>query len=354
MKILHIVDIANPKGNGVAVAVSNYLKHEQKYATIALYNLGTSFICDNVDCYEEKKYPKLADLPKGYDKPDLIVFNEIYKKKYIGLYKECIKNNIPYVIIPHGCLVKNAQKKKLIKKFLGNLLVFKPFIKNAASIQFLNEEEYKNSIFNNTYHIISGNGVTIPNKKNICKNNDFVYIGRYDIKVKGLDLLLNTCSIYKKWFLENNVQIQLYGRTAGNGYEQLKKLIYKKDLEKIIFINDAVYGKEKEKVLLDSYAFIQVSRHEGQPLGIMEALSYELPCVLTYGTTLGKYVNENKCGIGINFDEKELFKAIKLLFEDKKLRNEYSKNGNSIIEDYNWDKVIGNLIFEYKKLTKEK
>lgn len=352
MRILHIVDIKNPKGNGVAIAVENYLKYESQKENVALYNLGTDVKIDGVQTFLISKYNKLSLLPDNFDKPDLIIFNEVYKIKYTSLYKECLKRKIPYVVIPHGCLVKKAQSKKKLKKIIANLLLFNRFLRKASLIQFLNEEEMKNSKKVNKNYIISGNGVAKINRQNEYKNKDFIYIGRYDIKVKGLDLLVNMCLKNKTWFLENNVKIKLYGRTAGNGYLELKNIINKNNLEKVILLNDAVYGKEKEKILSDSYCFIQVSRHEGQPMGIMEALGYGLPCIVTYGTTFGNYVNEKKCGIGINFSSEELFVAIQKLYTDVELRNSFHENSKCIYNDYGWDENISKLLKEYSKVAK--
>ena len=117
-----------------------------------------------------------------------------------------------------------------------------------------------------------------------------------------------------------------------------------------LLLHDAIYDKEKEKALLNSYSFIQVSRHEGQPMGIMEALSYGLPCIVTYETTFGNYVNDNRCGIGINFDSTELFNAIKKMFEDERFRERCSKNSIIVDTDYEWNSVIKKCIEEYKEL----
>ena len=141
MNILHITDIANPEGNGVAVAVENYAKYLSLKANVAIFCLDGNIGDNKVLTYNYSKYDKIENLPKPYSKPDIVVFNEVYKPKYIKLYKECLKNSIPYVIIPHGCLVKGSQNEKKIKKNIGNLLLFNKFIRNACAIQFLNKNE---------------------------------------------------------------------------------------------------------------------------------------------------------------------------------------------------------------------
>ena len=350
MKLLHITSVTNPVGNGVAVAVSNYFSYEKKYVDVALYNIEKNVISDN-HSYNISIYKNISALPDGFSNPDLVIFNEIYKPAYLKLYKECIKKKIPYVIIPHGCLTKKSQSKKKLKKIIANCIFFNRFINKSLAIQYLNEIEKKDSVITNHRFIVSGNGIEINEKKAYnFKSKNFIYIGRYDIRVKGLDLLVKTVSENKEWFVNKNVKIELYGRNSGIGYKLLKELINENKISDILLLHDAIYDKEKEKALLNSYSFIQVSRHEGQPMGIMEALSYGLPCIVTYETTFGNYVNDNRCGIGINFDSTELFNAIKKMFEDERFRERCSKNSIIVDTDYEWNSVIKKCIEEYKEL----
>ena len=247
-------------------------------------------------------------------------------------------------------MTKKSQNHNKLKKIIANILFFNAFIKQSLAIQYLNQLEKNDSIIKKHQFIISGNGIYICKEKNRSNNKNFIFIGRYDIRVKGLDLIVDTVSKYKDWFEKNNVKIQLYGRNTGNGYDKLKKMINKNNISNVLILNDAIYGENKKNLLLDSYGFIQVSRHEGQPMGILEALSYGVPCIVTYETSFGDYVNNNQCGIGISFNVEELFNSIKKLAEDEEYRNECSENSIIIEKDYNWETVIEKCLKEYEEL----
>ena len=351
MKILHISSIYNIKSNGVAVAVSSYLKNESKYCDVAIYNLKTDIEVNSVKCFNYKNYNQISLLPDGYNKPDLVIFNEIYKKQYINLYKECLKNSIPYIIIPHGCLVKEAQNKKRLKKIIGNILLFNRFIKKAKCIQFLTEQEKDKSVLKNKNYIISGNGIDTPKFINKFTNKNLIYIGRYDINTKGLDLLVNVCNNNKEWFINNDIKLELYGRDTDNNKEKLNNLVNELNLQNIIILNSEIYNEEKEEILKNSYCFIQVSRHEGQPMGIIEALSIGLPCIVTHQTNFGEFINKYECGISVNINENEIFESIKKIYENEDLRNRYSNNAYKYTNEfYNFDIISKDCIEKYKEV----
>lgn len=355
--ILHIIDVHNQKGNGVSNAVKEYAKTEKDIFNVAIYDLTSQLVENETNVFFNSKYDSISKLPAPFNKPDLVIFNEIYKPKYIKLYKECLKKSIKYIIIPHGSLVYKAQSKKKLKKRLANLLLFNKFISSASAIQFLNTQEKEYSNFKYKKGIILSNGINTPsanNNKAIIKN--FVFIGRYDIYVKGLDLIIDMVGNNLKWFKENDVIINLYGRiTSNNTMIEMKKIINKNNATDIVRVNDAIYGEEKVKVLNNSYAFIQTSRHEGQPMGIIEAMSYGVPCIVTTGTSFSDIVNLNKCGFGVEFDINELFEAIKKISNDINLRNQMSNNSfNYAKKAYDWSIIKENITKEYKLLVTEK
>lgn len=353
MIILHITDVLKAKGNGVAVAVNDYIKYESEYCKIGLFNLNDKIENTYCETFSLEDASKIEKLPEPFCKPDLVVFNEVYKPKYLKLYKECLRRNIKYIIIPHGCLVNESQKKHRLKKILGNILLFNRFISKASAVQFLNENERKNSKFKYKKSIIAGNGVNTPSykNKNNNKNKDFVFIGRYEILHKGLDLLVKICEENHNWFIENGIKIQLYGRDSGNELVLLKEMIKNNNVEDILIVNGPVYEKDKEEVLKNAYSFIQCSRFEGQPMGVIEALSIGIPCVVTYGTYLGEYIKNNKCGIACDFDSNTVFNAIKSIANNPKMRNRYAENAYKKSNiDFNWNTVIEKTIDEYEKI----
>lgn len=358
MNILFVAKPLSPKGNGVVSALKTEVLYLQKIANVALYNIGVPLESDIADTmFTPADYPTISSLPEPFCKPDIVVFEEVYKLDYFKLYNECLKNRIPYVIIPHGCLVAVEQNKKKLKHVAANMLIFNRFIRKAEAVQYLNEQERDASAFKCRRRIIIPNSVEYRERKYDIDRDTFrfIYVGRYDITVKGLDLMVDTFIDLKDWCRENGVVLELYGPIDENpDLELLSGKIATAECDDIIKIGGAIYGDDKDKALQSASVFIQTSRNEGQPMGIIEALSFAMPCVVTYATSFGEYCERNNCGIGVNFSKEELAAAIKRIFTDKEYFELCRKNAvENMKKDFDTKAVAENTLRIYKDLLSE-
>lgn len=360
MIILHVSAISGKKSSGISVVVPEHVKNQSNLENVAMFNCA-DYIPENAKgtykVFLSKNYKKfdISILEKPFNKPDLVVFHGIYILYYIKIYKNLKKNNIPYIILPHGSLTKEAQKIKRIKKIIGNKLLFNNFIKNAKCLQYLSNLEKEESGNNQRHSFVLGNGIYVPDNKlkvDFNKNLKFVYIGRLEIYHKGLDILLEAIKIIKDEIEKKNIVFSIYG--PFNGQEQkIKQFIEKNDLGNIIKLHNGIYGEEKNKVLLDSDIFIQTSRTEGQPLGIMEAMSYGLPCIVTEGTSFAEIVNNNKCGYSSNNNADEVSKNILKVIQNTEKIKEFSNNSYQYSsENFSWNLVSKKTIEKYKEMKR--
>lgn len=357
MNILHIASISKEKHNGVNIIVPKHVFYQNQFEKAAFVNINRCKITDSKLQLTYLGCDKFPDyLQEPFNKPDLIIFHGVNYFEYIKIYKNLIKKNIPYIIIPHGELSTTALHKKWIKKKVAYILFFNNFIKNAKAIQFLSKNEQNNSKIKEQNSFISTNGIEKPKIYKKFFNSDktkLIYIGRLEVKIKGLDLLIQAISKIKNFMINNNVTLEIYGPDFKGRYAQVNLLINKYNLANIIKLNHAVYSDDKINKLLDSDLFIQTSRTEGMPLGIIEALSYGLPCIVTQGTSLMSNITENDCGYSAGNTLKDIADAIIFAVEDKD--NWKNKSENAIkysIENFNWENVSVAAIKNYKNLIK--
>lgn len=356
MKILHIANISNRLTAGVPVAVRQYVINQEKICDVTLLNIAHEKIEGIKNQVIYSNVNNLLILLKEI-KVDLIIFNGLYFRKYIKISKELRKKEIPYIIIPHGSLTKSAQRKSFFKKKIANFLFFNKFISNAAAIQFLSNNEYNTSICKNM-KFISPNGVSKKDNIKTHFNQDsfsFVYIGRMEIFIKGLDSLIKGISLIADKLRSFNCKFSFFGPSVSDSHKILNKMIMDYCISDLVIINDSIVGEEKEQILLSSDVFIQTSRSEGMPMGILEALSYGLPCLVSVGTGLGQDILEYGAGIVVNTDEFSIAKGLLEIIERKKSLEIFSKNAVKLTNDkFCWDNVIIHAIEKYKAIINSK
>ncbi|MBE5819574.1 MAG: glycosyltransferase [Clostridiales bacterium] len=363
MVILTVAKLDNNKSSGLYTNIPIFVKTLNNYSQSACLDCGNT----NPESLKEyDNYFKLSDysdfsiknLPQPFNKPDLVVFQSLYIIDFIKIAKELKSMKIPYTIIPRCSMTKAAQKKSGLKKIIGNTLWFNRFIEDALFIHFLTKNECLESEknFKIKNKVIVGNGFKTPEITYKTHQRDcfkVLYIGRYNVYHKGLDILLKAIAYKKEFFIQNKFKFILWGKDSDNGIQKMQSLICKYKIEDLVEINGEIYGKDKEKELLDSDVFIHTSRLEGHPTSVIEAISYGIPVLVTPGTNMLDDVKNNKLGFFCNLDKREIADTIINAYENK---NEFQNISNREIdfakENYNWDNIIRKNIETYKEKLK--
>lgn len=303
---------------------------------------------------EVKAYHNISDfsdkftinlLPYPFNEPDFVIFEGFYYLDHVRLSKDLNKNGIPYIIVPRSAFTTNAFKNgcffKYLKKKIAHLLIFNKYIKNAIAIQYLTEREKIESSKFKCNAIISPNGISLPIrfKETFSNGIKAVYIGRQDINQKGLDLLLNAIRNIHDELEEIGFKLVIFGPPRYD-YKQVSNLIDDFGINDIVENKETgISGKEKEKVLLDSDLFILTSRFEGMPMGLIEALSYGLPVLVTEGTNMAEEILTHDAGWGCDTSVESIQETLQEIVKNKNKFVEKGINARNLASKYNWDKI---------------
>ena len=101
----------------------------------------------------------------------------------------------------------------------------------------------------------------------------------------------------------------------------------------------AFMGKKKKKMLIQNDIFIMTSRFEGQSMGLLEALSYGLPCLATSGSNMREEIEKYDCGWVADNNVDSIKNALLTLIRDKDKFKIKSENARKLAEKYNWEKI---------------
>jgi len=282
-----------------------------------------------------------------------VIFHSTYIIEHVKIARMLKINKIPYVIVPRGGFSKGAKHIKKWKKKLGDVLIFKKYFNSPNSFQFLTKVEKDESVYRTDHDFILPNGINNPKIKktdSIGSNINIIFIGRLDIYHKGLDLLVDAVALIKNKLEVENVSIDLYGPDVRNSKKKLTQLIASNKIDNIIKINDSIFSEEKTKVLCNADIFIQTSRFEGLPMGILEALSVGLPCILTPGTNLSKEVKDYFAGIEVMPDSKSISIGMLTMIDYVKSGKSLTENAITLASNYSWESIAKKSIDKYAEI----
>ena len=356
MNILYVSKIDGKPWSGPSYSVPRQIESQSLYDNVLWYNLITDPIPEgvaNVELWRTKPFyrdltsipsGKIVDLPSPFSNPDLIIVEQGYPFAKCAIRKEIMRSGIPYIVVPRGELTKTAQSKKRIKKIIGNFVLgYYGFMKKAVAIQFLTKQEKKETSLKwYSRSLVIPNGTVVPDKINRTnKDNGIkcISIGRLEPYQKGLDLLINACAGIKRELELSGCTIDLYGSDQEGKLKEIKTLVNELGLKKIIHFHEGIFGEEKEKVLHDADVFLMTSRFEGHPTGLLEALAYSLPALVTTGSNMRTEIEATNSGWGAENSTSAIQKALLNMLSEIGELSKKSENAYNLALKYDWNHI---------------
>lgn len=349
MNILIISKLSGNLWAGPNNSIPEQVRSLSKIDNCLWYNLNSvkrdEWTIDGLDCKNFDDYPsgRLLDLPAPFNRPDFAIVQEVYCYPFERILSDLIKEKIPYIIVPRSTLTEQAQANKRIKKIIGNIIWFNHMVNHAVAIQYLTEEEKKES--EDRWHVKSKvipNGIDLLDIKRHYwdgKNIEAIYIGRVDVYQKGFDILLEAITKAKKELRDNAFHLSVFGPDRENAYSIINQIIKENGIEDIITLNPPVFKDEKEKILEQADVFVMASRFEGLPMGLLEAFSYGIPCVITRGTNLKDFVDSFEAGWTTENNAMDFSRALKLLCENKERINAKGEKAFELAKEFSWESI---------------
>jgi glycosyltransferase involved in cell wall biosynthesis len=224
---------------------------------------------------------RLAPVKMGLESlaPDIIHFHSVFIPSHVRLGHAARKRRIPYVVTPHNGLAPQILAKGRLKKAVYSQLFERSRLRHGSAITVLSATEL--SSIENFIPQYPGRLVQIPNpidpSLHTLKVDEvpahsrprIVFLGRFDVEHKGIDLLFSLARAMPY------VDFHLHGSGSGKALEELMP-----SRPSNLSLLKPVYGAEKVAVLQSADIYIQMSRWEGIPISVMEAMSLGRPCAV--------------------------------------------------------------------------
>ena len=208
----------------------------------------------------------------------------------------------PYVFSPHSGYDPISLRRSRAKKSAFGVLFERPMIRRAALVVALTEQERGQVI---TYCetprcVVIPNGVSEPPqvdhtvfRKSVgldSRDHLALYVGRLDVERKGLDLLMLGIERAPSWHLA------LVGPDERDGLRRIRAEIASRRLGRRVHVFPPRFGLELHEAFAASDVFTLLSRWEGMPMSLIEALSHGKPAIV--GPAVERCLPVKKSGAG--------------------------------------------------------
>jgi len=107
-----------------------------------------------------------------------------------------------------------------------------------------------------------------------------IFVGRLDIYTKGLDILLEAFADAVR-AVDKSLSLTLVGPDWKGSMDLLKNEVMKLGIDEKVYFTGSVPGHRVRRLLVESDLYLHLSRHEGFPLALTEALLAGKPAIVS-------------------------------------------------------------------------
>lgn len=262
-------------------------------------------------------------------------------RRYAPLLADLRRARVPYVMTSHGQLgFQNAWR--WLNKFVYLHLVNRGPI-HAAGLHLLSGYAARRMRFLlpgfRGVELVQGNLVTVPNLAELptASRGDYgiskdafvlLFLGRLDVWVKGLDLLVEAFSCLPR----ERFHLVLVGPDWNEGRANLKQLAIQFGCGDRMHFTGPLYGKAKWSLLRMADLFVSPSRWEAFSIAQAEAMAMGLPVVTSTKVNLAPELRETDAALVVPPEPEPLARAIAALEADRERRRAVGERGKAWME----------------------
>jgi len=301
-------------------------------------------------------------LAENYSKFDLVFIHGIWTAINMRSALFLRRKRRPYVVIPHGSLDPfDLQKKSLLKRLLGPLIIRKCLAGSSAVLCSTQREAdclvtygAKCQIKVLPWPVLSMNSQISRQEARetlMIRNDEFVILslGRIDYK-KGFPVLLR--AVKRLVQVNSKARLMIAGPDSGGYTKQVQRMINQLGLHDMATLFPLVLGDEKVRLLRAADCFALPSLNENFGRTVVEALQQGLPCVISNNVYICDVVKSGGAGIVCNYDEKDVYVALKELSDSPEIRAEMSANAIRVAKNFEPEALKERYLGMLKELVK--
>ena len=218
---------------------------------------------------------------------DVLVLHSGWAYHNVQAARSADRLRVPYVLTPHGAYDFNIfNRRKTVKRVWWTIFEHR-LVAGAGAVHVFFDEQ-RDELRQLGYRgpvVVAPTGLTVPDFEPEGREHFLLWMGRFDIEIKGIDLLLHALASLRP---SARPRARLHGPDWRGGKHQTMQLVRDLGLEDFVTIGPPLYGSAKWEALRRCGLFVFPSRWEGQGLMALEAAAAGAPLVVTSTTLVGR------------------------------------------------------------------
>jgi glycosyltransferase involved in cell wall biosynthesis len=234
--------------------------------------------------------------------PHMVHMHSVFIPRQAMLAAELRRRRIPYIITPHGGLARVILKRNRVKKLIYSLWMERPRFRGAAAIAVAAGEERDIHDFVRNLDMpmpvmpipVDAEQLGSSRWSGDVQSRRFVFLGRFDVHVKGLDTLVKVASLMPE------ARFDLYGSEDPKTLCRLRQI--QRTQPPNVTFHSPVHGAAKTAVLCGASIYLQLSRAESFGISIAEAMFLGIPCAISNTINMAGVFRTHDLGMTLESD----------------------------------------------------
>lgn len=272
----------------------------------------------------------------------------------------------PVVLSPHGAFHPAVLARGALGKSLYVAAAQRALYRRLARVHALSPSEVGDisAVLPNAqvYCLPQGTSPGVAEALDACPRGGangqlvkLLFVGRIDVEVKGLDTLVEALALAMRGSsLRRPTRLLLVGPDWKGGKGRLLDLARQLGIEHSIEILDAVMSAEIPAIVQSADIYIQLSRNEGNPLSLNDALAFGKPAIVSdrIGTASYDMVREQPHVRIVPPTRTQAAEAIAEVVTSLDAFTRAGEEARTGLRDFlSWDRIARLHLLEYESLS---
>lgn len=285
---------------------------------------------------------RLEDHLRGQD---VLVLHEGWTPSTTVAAAAARRADLPYLVVPHG--VYEPDWVRLLRAPSVRSFAERRVLRGAAAVHLFFDSEAPaiRDLAPDTPLLIAPTGYDLPQHTWSGGGEALLWIGRYSIQHKGLDLLVHALALLPT---ASRPKLMMRGEDELDERQRVEELVERSGLRDWVDVGGPVYGEEKTDLLLSCAGYVQPSRWECHSLGLLEALAHGVPTLVSSEMHVAPALAACGAAVVVSLELPELAEGLVTLAAGAPATGHAGRI--YVAERLNWDVVIGHYQREVRAL----